>query len=325
MSTLFQQPTQKTQAVILVSDIEPPQTQEVKKSIKIQGIITPISVEELPQGSAYRYRIIDGQRRVRSALNFGITEVQAVITQGTREQLAATTLSTNNDRSRNYVQEVYALRTLQQGNQYANLKVLAQETGLGIEALKELLTLSQLPDAALDKIERGKMSVSTALKVARLSEPYKTQALDIIEAQDPQERFRGKDLKDILTARTDAGLGALGNILAAAPVQPTLEQFLPVQLLAAEVRRRLESTGVSLEALANELGLMPLTTPQPEALSVVNTSEAPTTAVTAKTKGIPRRKTAQNSDARLSPTDTRPKVSVGVSEHTTKLNKGARA
>src|SRR5690606_6116327 len=80
-NALFEPPKARLET-ININDIQPWNTtgrNAVIKSVQALGMVTAIQVEELKAGGNYRYRVIDGRRRLDAAKKNGVTEIPAVV------------------------------------------------------------------------------------------------------------------------------------------------------------------------------------------------------------------------------------------------------
>ena len=97
---LFSAPFTVETRMIPVSLIAEPDTQECIPSIGQIGVLQGVLLK--PSGNAaVPYLIVDGDRRVRSALKYGLESVPGVITDGTPGQIAAASAILNAARSSN--------------------------------------------------------------------------------------------------------------------------------------------------------------------------------------------------------------------------------
>jgi ParB-like chromosome segregation protein Spo0J len=114
---LFERPESSLELVAL-ADIQPWSASGARsktgKSITALGLRGVVTLQQLPPGNQYRYKVIDGSRRLNKARDQGLEQVQAeVLPVGTdRAEAAALRLAMNLGRSPNPMQEAEALQEL---------------------------------------------------------------------------------------------------------------------------------------------------------------------------------------------------------------------
>ena len=133
--------------------------QDLADSIRIHGVIQPLTVRRLSSGY---YQIIAGERRWRAAKLAGLTEVPAVIIEADDRKVMELGLIENLQRE--------DLNPIEEANGY---KVLLDEYGLTQEevahrvgksrpAVANALRLLALPDPVHQLLEKGKLSAGHA-------------------------------------------------------------------------------------------------------------------------------------------------------------------
>jgi ParB family chromosome partitioning protein len=89
---------------------------ELAQSIKVYGIIQPLSVRRL---SADRYELVAGERRLRAAKKLGLSEVPAILIDITDKDSAAIALLENLQREDlNFIEEAEAYYNLIKDHSY---------------------------------------------------------------------------------------------------------------------------------------------------------------------------------------------------------------
>ncbi|GAA5501061.1 nucleoid occlusion protein [Deinococcus xinjiangensis] len=229
---LFATPTQRTFALIPLSDIEPPQLYGARRphgpSVKTHGVLTPIELVSLPAGAPYLYRVAAGARRWAAALDEGLSDIPAFVSD-TPAVAADLTGIENLCRSPNPIAEALALKVkLTEGY---DLKAVSARWGAPIGTLKKLQRLLLLPEEVLTACGTA-VSLGVVQDMANLEEPYRSAAVQAFRqkvAHDPDARFTADDLKAVRVAEA----ADFGDLLEEAT------QSLPAPLLSVDPLRDL--------------------------------------------------------------------------------------
>ena len=163
-----------------LSDIEPNRGQPrhdfdeaalaaLAASISQFGVLQPIIVTELADGSG-TYRIVAGERRWRAARAAGLGEIPAIIFSG--DELAAAQVSLVENiqrRDLSAVEEALAFRDLIERFGLTQDEV-ADKVGKSRPAVTNSLRLLELPDAVLEMISDGRLSMGHARAILGLND-----------------------------------------------------------------------------------------------------------------------------------------------------------
>jgi len=124
-------------------------------SIEASGVVQPLLVRPLPDGS---YELVAGERRWRAAQQAGIEKVPAVIRdQEEAERLQAALIENMVREDLNPVEEAKACDALVRELGLTK-EELARRVGRSRPAVSNLIRLLELPDEALDLLEAGDLS-----------------------------------------------------------------------------------------------------------------------------------------------------------------------
>ena len=155
---------------IKIMDIEPNKTQprksfdeekleELADSIRQNGIITPILVQEAPNGY---YSIIAGERRWRAAKKAGLKEIPAIVKKLDDQKLYEISLIENLQREDlNPVEEALGYKKLMDDYQLTQEDV-ALKLSKSRSGVANSLRLLNLPKDVLKLLEKGAISVGHA-------------------------------------------------------------------------------------------------------------------------------------------------------------------
>jgi ParB family chromosome partitioning protein len=135
--------------------IDPESIAALAESIGAAGVIQPLIVRQLPEGT---YELIAGERRWRAAREAGLAEVPAVIRDEDEPRRLQTALIENMAREDlNPVDEARACATLVEDLGLTKEEV-GRRVGRSRPAISNLIRILDLPDDALELIEVGDLS-----------------------------------------------------------------------------------------------------------------------------------------------------------------------
>ena len=124
-------------------------------SIETSGVVQPLLVRPLPDGS---YELIAGERRWRAAQQAGLDKVPAIVRDSERAERLQVALIENMVREDlNPVEEAKACAALVEDLGLSR-EELARRIGRSRPAVSNLIRLLDLPDEAIDLLESGELS-----------------------------------------------------------------------------------------------------------------------------------------------------------------------
>jgi ParB family transcriptional regulator, chromosome partitioning protein len=124
-------------------------------SIEVSGVVQPLLVRPLPDGS---YELIAGERRWRAAKQAGVAKVPAVVRdQAEAERLQAALIENMVREDLNPVEEARACAALVEDLGLTK-EELARRVGRSRPAVSNLIRLLELPDETLELLESGDLS-----------------------------------------------------------------------------------------------------------------------------------------------------------------------
>ena len=194
---------------------DPDAMKELSDSIKAQGVIQPILVEEIAEKV---YIIVAGERRFRAAKMAGLRTVPCIVRSFSDLQRMEISLIENIQRENlNPVEEARAFSYLltQSG---IKQEELAAKVGKSRPAITNSLRLLNLPDKMLDSLEKGYFT------------PGHARALLSVENPADQEVLYSKIIDEDLSVRQSEALAAdLNNGIRAVNKLPLSKQKEQVQ------------------------------------------------------------------------------------------------
>ena len=169
---------------------------ELSDSIKTQGIIQPLTVEEIAPGE---FSIVAGERRYRAAKMAGLERVPCIVMSFSEVQRIQVSLIENIQRENlNAIEEAQAFQYLIDKTGYTQ-ETVAEKVGKSRSAVANSLRLLSLSDQVKDDIVSGAMSAGHARALLSLVNPADRQLL------------RDKIVHDDLSVRDAEALAASYN------------------------------------------------------------------------------------------------------------------
>ena len=137
---------------------------ELAKSIKASGVLTPIIVRRLGQ----EYQIIAGERRVRASKLAGLTTISAIVRTVDDDTMAAVALIENLQRDDlDAIEEAQAYQALMTQLKLTQAQV-AEKVGKERTTVANAVRLLNLPTAVQDMVQAGDLSMGQARAILGL-------------------------------------------------------------------------------------------------------------------------------------------------------------
>lgn len=132
---------------------------ELAHSIKLHGIIQPVTVSQLPNG---KYRLIAGERRWRAAKKAGLTEIPAYLRQANDQELLELALLENLQRENlNAVEVALSYKRMMDELNYSQEEV-AERMGKDRSTVANFIRLLKLPPDIQLAVRNGKITMGHA-------------------------------------------------------------------------------------------------------------------------------------------------------------------
>ena len=246
---LFERP-ESTLELVALADIQPWSASGARsttgKSITALGLRGVVTLQQLPPGSQYRYKVIDGSRRLNKARDQELEHVQAEVlpVETDRAEAAALRLTMNLSRSPNPIQEAEALKELSDACLAEGIpemeitSYIAKTLGINQAVIRQRLGLLLLSPALRQGVEAGKVAAGVAAKIANLPRAQQEQ---LVEKLNAEGKLTGHVVKDVRRIKQEAVLAELPESLFAPPDEPkerartVLKDFLEEGVTADEL------------------------------------------------------------------------------------------
>ncbi|WP_256007111.1 ParB/RepB/Spo0J family partition protein [Pedobacter deserti] len=212
---------------------------ELSESIKVQGLIQPITVRKQAQG---KYQLISGERRLRASKLAGLTEIPAYIRTADDQQMLEMALIENIQREN--LNAIEVALSFQRMLEECNLKQeqLGDRVGKNRSTVTNYLRLLKLPPAIQVSIRDQKISMGHA------------RALINVNEEDKQLFIHNEIIEKGLSVRKVEELVRSINSLEVKPKTRTSSETLPeYQKLQRDLASKF-STRVKLKVSENGKG-----------------------------------------------------------------------
>ncbi|MEO5340603.1 MAG: ParB/RepB/Spo0J family partition protein [Magnetococcus sp. MYC-9] len=182
-------------------DMDPVALEELAESIREQGILQPILVRPLGEGTD-QYELIAGERRWRAAAIAGLEKIPALVRElGDAESLELAILENVQREDLNPVEVARGYDVLIREFDYSHKKI-GRQVGKSRMAITNLLRLLRLPDPVLAWVANGSLSSGHARallgleeqpeRLIQLAEEVAIQGLSVRETEVMVRRERGE-------------------------------------------------------------------------------------------------------------------------------------
>jgi ParB family transcriptional regulator, chromosome partitioning protein len=165
--------------------------QELSDSIKVQGILQPVTVRP---GKDERYFLITGERRMRASKMAGKTTIPAIVRVVSEQQAAEMTVIENlqrRDLSCIDLARAYIMLSQDFG---LTQEQIGQRVGAARESVSNYMRLAKLPDLVQTYLQNGSLEFSHARLLLNLDDPHQMakaadKAVDMEMSVDQLENY----------------------------------------------------------------------------------------------------------------------------------------
>jgi ParB family chromosome partitioning protein len=190
---------------------------ELVHSIREFGLMQPIVVREMPDGSGARYQLVMGERRWRASQQAGLTSIPAIVRDTADDNLLRDALLENIHRAQlNPLEEAAAYQQLLEEFDVTH-EELAGRIGRSRPVISNMIRLLRLPIAVQRRVAAGVLSAGHA------------RALLALDAgPEAQEELAARIVAEGLSVRATEEAVTLANRDDAKPPKPTRRK--PIQM-----------------------------------------------------------------------------------------------
>ena len=140
----------------------PESLRELAETIKAHGLIQPLTCRRLPESKGGGFELISGERRLRAAIEAGLSEVPVRVIDASDRDAAEMAIIENVQRDDlNAIEEAEGYRTLVEKFSLTQQEV-ADRVGKGRASVAHALRLLELPDEVKQLVSAGQLSVGHA-------------------------------------------------------------------------------------------------------------------------------------------------------------------
>lgn len=174
---------------------------ELAESIKLYGVLQPITVRPLANGDK-KYVVVFGERRFRASEKIGLKTIPAIVDGSSDQEDGARTLAIqlveNIQRDElTSLERAHAISTLKEAYELS-IREVAEKIGISKSVVQRSIAILDLPDDLLNALRQG-VPESKVLILAK--EPDKVKraqllsSIDKLSREDLQKRIQVKTLK----------------------------------------------------------------------------------------------------------------------------------
>jgi ParB family chromosome partitioning protein len=206
--------------------------EELAASIRSNGVIQPIVVRPLPQGTGgggAKYEIVAGERRWQAAQLAGLANIPVIVRELSDSQAVAVALIENIQREElTSAEEARALKRLIEEFSLTHSQV-AETVGRSRAAVSNLLRLLDLPESVVTLIDSTALSMGHARALLGLEDDAERERLALLVAE------RGLSVRDTENHVRKALTGDGGAVEKRRP-GPAVSQIVNSPRIRAELR-----------------------------------------------------------------------------------------
>lgn len=172
---------------------------ELSESIKVHGVIQPITVRKMGYD---RYQLISGERRTRASLMGGLTQIPAYIRVANDQDMLEMALIENIQRSDlNAIEVAHSYKRLIEECSLRH-EELGERVGKDRTTVNNYLRLLKLPDTIQLGIQRGQVSMGHARAMVNMDD---TEAQLVLFEQIVRENLSVRDVESLVKAKKTGG------------------------------------------------------------------------------------------------------------------------
>lgn len=168
--------------------------EELRESVNSLGLISPLTVRPTGDG---RYMVIVGERRLRAAKKAGLSEVECIVRNDVDDKKVRETQF-----AENYHYE--SIPVLEQARAWAahmtkyNLRIgqFSKLTGIHHGRVSSVVSIIQLPEPIVDKVESGDITQREAIRIADIRDTTRQKEVADVLAEG---KVGGRKIEDFIS------------------------------------------------------------------------------------------------------------------------------
>ncbi|MDP2319600.1 MAG: ParB/RepB/Spo0J family partition protein [Acidobacteriota bacterium] len=214
----------------------PAEDKELEDSVRAEGVMEPIVVRRHPTKPG-RFQVVAGERRFRAATAVGVPELPAMVRDVDDAKLLDLALTENiQRRSMHPLDTAAAFAQRLEMDTTCTPEAIATTLGLSKRYVVDMLRLKNLSKTARAGVEKGDISVSHAIILAKLDPKLQDQAID--DCTDHVFDFDASDRRPVLRPVSALKEWVADNVRLDPKAPDTAEEFpeLVAEVAAAEAR-----------------------------------------------------------------------------------------
>ena len=225
--------------------IDNEEMKQLTESILTQGLLTPLVVRPLENGT---YEVISGHRRLYACKKAGIETVPALIVELDRDAAAIALVDSNihrehilpSEKAFAYKLKAEALKHQGQRIYLTSVQVapklateqIAEEANTSKDTIKRYIRLTNLIPGILEMVDEGKIALTPAVELSYLGE---WEQVDLLETMESEDCTPSLSQAMLLKATSQAGQLTMDKIFTIM-TQPKPNQQEKISFKVSEIR-----------------------------------------------------------------------------------------
>ena len=222
--------------------IDNEEMKQLTESILTQGLLTPLVVRPLENGT---YEVISGHRRLYACKKAGIETVPALIVELDRDAAAIALVDSNlhrehilpSEKAFAYKLKMETLRhqgtSSQLGTKLRSDEIIAQDSGDSRNQVQRYIRLTNLIPGILEMVDEGKIALTPAVELSYLTDEEQYDLLNTMESEDCTP-----SLSQAMKMREFSKAGKLSmDVIFSIMTQPKANQQEKISFKVSDLRR----------------------------------------------------------------------------------------
>jgi ParB/RepB/Spo0J family partition protein len=175
---IFPNPKNPRQA----ASFTPEELDRLRQSIRTHGVLEPLIVMPYDEAEG-TYKLIEGERRLRTAMLEDIVELPVVVVDDMAEHDQVVTMFNIHQQRRAWemAEELTAVKELVDRNGTLTHEQMADELGMSLATFRDRLTVLSMGEKVLSDIATGKLDYTSALRSHQVAQTMSRNRPDVIQ------------------------------------------------------------------------------------------------------------------------------------------------